>query len=190
MRRHPEPRTLALDELAIAHPRHRIRVRAWRREDIDDLARNADHPEVARFLRDRFPSPYTRQDAIAFVETVAAASPREFRAIDIDGAAAGGIGIHPGSDVHRRSGELGYWLAPVHWRAGIMTAVVNGYVPAMMDALGLVRVSAMAYEPNVASQRLLERCGFAFEGRQRRAIVKNGVIMDALVYARVREDDR
>ena len=179
-----------IDDLAVAHPRHRIRVRAWQRDDVDDLARNANHLEVARFLRDRFPNPYTRQDAIEFIEIVVPSAPGEFRAIEVDGVAAGGIGIHPGSDVYRRSGELGYWLAPTHWGARIMTAVVNGYVPAMMAALDLVRVSAVVYGPNHASQRLLERCGFVFEGRQRRAIFKNGVVMDALVYAHVHEDDR
>jgi ribosomal-protein-alanine N-acetyltransferase len=188
MRPQLEATAVASFVLEIPHPRHRVRVRGWRSDDVHDLALGANHPEVARFLRDHFPHPYTLEDAIDFIERVVPSAPDAFRAIEVDGRVVGGIGIRQGIDVYRRSGELGYWLTPERWRVGIMTAVVNGYVGDTMDRLDLVRVSASVYAPNLASKRLLERCGFAFEGTQRRAIVKAGVVMDALVYARIRED--
>lgn len=174
----------------VEHPDHRVRVRAWHAGDVDALTRNANFREVSRFLRDRFPYPYTREHAIDFIERIVPATPLEFRTIEVDGEPMGGIGIHPGQDVHRRSGELGYWLTPALWRRRIMSAVVNAYVRHRMAAGELVRVSAMVYESNVASHRLLERCGFVHEGRLRRAIVKHGELMDAHVYAYVDEDAR
>lgn len=35
------------------------------------------------------------------------------------------------------------------------------------------------YVPNVASQRVLEKCGYEREGRLRNAVIKNGEVLDA-----------
>ncbi len=174
--------------LIVAHPDHRVAVRAWRRDDADALARHANHPDVSRFLRDRFPYPYSYQDAVHFLDVLVPSAPHEFRAIDVDGEAVGGIGIHPGQDVHRRSGELGYWLAPAFWRRGIMAAVVKAYVRERMVAGDLLRIAAVVYDTNTASARLLERCGFVREGTMRRAVFKHGAVTDAHLYAYVDED--
>lgn len=42
------------------------------------------------------------------------------------------------------------------------------------------------YVPNVASQRVLEKCGYEREGRVRNAVIKNGEVLDAYLYAIVR----
>jgi ribosomal-protein-alanine N-acetyltransferase len=44
------------------------------------------------------------------------------------------------------------------------------------------------FEFNVASARVLEKAGFVCEGRLRRAVIKDGRVLDQLMYARVRED--
>jgi ribosomal-protein-alanine N-acetyltransferase len=42
------------------------------------------------------------------------------------------------------------------------------------------------FEWNPASMRVLEKAGFAFEGRMRQAVIKDGRVMDQMIYARVR----
>ena len=61
---------------------------------------------------DVFPCPYAPQDAATFVESCIRQEGRgsDARAIEVDGEAAGSIGLFLGSDVYRRSAELGYWL--------------------------------------------------------------------------------
>jgi RimJ/RimL family protein N-acetyltransferase len=44
------------------------------------------------------------------------------------------------------------------------------------------------FEWNPASARVLEKNGYAFEGRLRRSVFKDGVLGDTLVYARLRDD--
>ena len=39
-----------------------------------------------------------------------------------------------------------------------------------------------------ASMRVLEKAGYALEGRRRRAITKDGLTVDRLVYALMRDD--
>lgn len=161
-------------------------IRPWRLDDAESLARHADNPSVSRFLRDRFPSPYTRADAEAWL---AVEHPADF-AIEVDGAAVGGIGLRPGEDVERRSGEIGYWIGEPYWGRGIATDAVGALTRWGIETLDLVRVEARVFAPNAASARVLEKNGYVLEGRLHRAIEKRGEILDALVYAYVVEDAR
>ena len=40
--------------------------------------------------------------------------------VEVEGAAVGGIGVHPGQDVHRFAATVGYWLGEQFWGRGIM----------------------------------------------------------------------
>jgi RimJ/RimL family protein N-acetyltransferase len=48
---------------------------------------------------------------------------------------------------------------------------------------GLTRVFALPYAHNQASCRVLEKAGFALEGRLRRSAIKDGQIVDQCQYA-------
>ena len=87
-------------------------LRPWREADAASIARYADNAKIAANLRDVFPCPYAPQDAATFVESCIRQEGRGqmCRAIEVDGEAAGSIGLFLGSDVYRRSAELGYWL--------------------------------------------------------------------------------
>ncbi len=108
--------------------------------------------------------------------------------IEIEGQAAGGIGLHPGEDVHRRTAELGYWLAEPYWGHGIRPKRCARSLLTGFETLPLDRIYASAYANNPASVRVLEKAGFQFEGRMRRNVIKDGVVLDSLLYARVCED--
>jgi RimJ/RimL family protein N-acetyltransferase len=47
--------------------------------------------------------------------------------IEVEGVAAGGIGIDPGQDVHRQTAGLGYWLGEEFWGRGVMTEAVAAF---------------------------------------------------------------
>lgn len=49
----------------------------------------------------------------------------------------------------------------------------------------LARIQAGVFEGNPASVRMLEKAGYQFEGRLRKSIVKNGGLLDRLMYARL-----
>ena len=52
--------------------------------------------------------------------------------------------------------------------------------------LRLMRVYAYVFPPNKASARVLEKNGFKYEGRLRKAVVKDGKARDDLLYAKTR----
>jgi RimJ/RimL family protein N-acetyltransferase len=163
-------------------------LREWRPGDEHALVRHANNPNVSRNLRDIFPHPYTPEDAIRWIAHASAKSPITDFAIVVNGEAAGGIGFVPLDDVARRSAAIGYWLGEAHWGQGIMTdalCAVDDYIFANFD---VCRIQTIVFESNPNSIRVLEKAGYSYEGRQRKAVTKNGVTMDALMYALVKDE--
>jgi ribosomal-protein-alanine N-acetyltransferase len=161
-------------------------LRRWRAKDIGSLVHHADNINVSRYLRDRFPYPYTRRDARAFLSGATGAGSDDTKlAIDVDGEAVGGIGVIVGCDVERFSAEVGYWLGEPFWGRGIVTEALNLFSEDVFERLNLLRLFAVASAANVASARVLEKAGYEKEGVMRSAAVKFGVPNDQLLFARI-----
>jgi ribosomal-protein-alanine N-acetyltransferase len=163
-------------------------VRDWRVEDAPALSRHADNRKIWANVRDRFPSPYTIEDAEQWVRHCTRALPATDFAIDVDGEVAGGIGVVLQTDVERVSAELGFWLGERLWGRGVMTEAVSAFVPWAFERYSLTRIYAHVFEYNLASTRVLEKAGFTQEARLRQAVIKNGQVIDEYLYARVRGD--
>lgn len=161
-------------------------LRRWRDDDLQALLRHADDPQVSRAVSNRFPSPYTREDGLRFLagEVVDFADP--VFAIEVDGAAAGGIGAHPGRGERAHGAEFGYWLGRAFWGRGLMTRVVAAFAPWAMRELALHRLYATVLDSNPASARVLLKNGFVEEGVRRCAVLKHGRLHDLRVFAKVR----
>ena len=164
-------------------------VRDWSRADREALVRAADDRAVWRNLTHMFPHPYTPADADAWFAYLAAMPEPTSWAIEVDGAAVGGIGVEPGEGVFARSADFGYWLAEPYWGRGIMTEAVRAVVPVAMDRFGVCRLEAAVFAWNPASMRVLEKCGFTREGISRASVFKDGEITDRVVYALVAVGD-
>ena len=72
-----------------------VLLRKYRMEDVDSIARHAGNEKVARWMRDSFPHPYTRQDAETFIASCIAREGQGqlVRTIEVDGAAVGSMGM-------------------------------------------------------------------------------------------------
>jgi [ribosomal protein S5]-alanine N-acetyltransferase len=163
----------------------RCTIRDWRINDAESLAKHANNRRIWLTVRDRFPHPYTINDARDFLKRATTEGESEkFYCIEISGSAAGGIGFKPGEDVHRHTAEIGYWLSEEFWGKGIMSEVVPAFVNYCFEKFSLKRISAAAYSSNPASARVLEKAGFILEGRLRKNVIKDGKILDSLLYAR------
>ena len=159
-------------------------IRPWRLDDAESLAKHANNRKVWLGLRDLFPHPYTIDDAHEFLQKKITEQSATIFCVEIDGAAVGGIGIHPGQDVHRHTATLGYWLAEEFWGRGIMTEAVTTVTDFCFENFPLRRISAEVFANNPASARVLEKAGFSFEGRLKNNVIKDGEILDSLLYAR------
>ena len=132
----------------------RCTIRDCRLSDAESLAKHANNRKVSINLRDRFPYPYTIEDAKAFLErAVTKKGPERIFCIDIDGSLVGTIGLHRGEDVHRLTAEFGYWLGEEFWGQGIMSEIVPAFVDSCFKEFSLTRVFAMPHSGNPASAR-------------------------------------
>jgi len=172
-------------------------LRSWKMTDLDDLVRFANNRNIAGNLTDAFPHPYTESDGIAFLQRFAEDAPpgagesgigRVF-AIETDGQVCGSIGIFPGTDVHRKNAEVGYWLAEPFWGRGIMTEAVRRIIEFGFKNFDVNRIYARPFGTNKGSQRVLEKAGMKLEACLERAIFKNGAYMDELIFAIHRSGD-
>jgi ribosomal-protein-alanine N-acetyltransferase len=82
--------------------------------------------------------------------------------------------------------ELGYWLGEKFWRRGIMIKVVAAFTDFCFDIFPLRRIYAEPFANNPASARVLEKAGFVFEGRLKNNVIKDGKLLDSLLYAKTR----
>lgn len=166
-----------------------LTLRPWRRGDERPLARVADDMAIWRSVRDRFPHPYTREDAerwIAF--TLEQPGPPRHFAMVHDGSPVGGLGFEPRDDIHRCTAEIGYWLGRAWWGRGFATEALRRVVTYAFETFpALTRLEAHVFSTNHASVRVLEKAGFECEARLRRAVIKQGVVQDDLVFALLRE---
>lgn len=163
-----------------------VEVRSWGKDDLKSLVRHANNAKIAANLRDQFPYPYTRRDAIDFLEYAQTQEPECSFAIEYGGEAVGGVGFLLGRDIARVSAEMGYWLSEDLWGRGIATRAVTAMSDWALDNYKLTRVFAMAFAHNAASIRVLEKAGFQSEGLMRRSAIKNGIVLDQILFAKVR----
>ena len=158
-------------------------LRPWTLDDVDSLVKYADNPKIAANLTDAFPSPYHRENGEAFIQMALKHDPVQIFAIEVNGEAAGGIGLHPRADIHCMNMELGYWLAEGYWGNGIMTGAVKQMVDYGFNTFEVARIFARPFGTSIGSQRVLEKAGFKLEGRFEKALYKNGEYLDELIYA-------
>lgn len=163
-------------------------IRSWEWRDREAIVRYANNRKVSINLRDRFPYPYTDRDARNWLEAVIDAEPETTFAIDVAGEAVGGIGYTMQYDVDRRSAEIGYWLGEEFWGRGIATEAVIAVTDHAFANHDLCRLYAHVFAWNPASARVLEKAGYAFEGRLRKSVTKEGQTIDQLIYAMIREE--
>lgn len=161
-------------------------LRPWQQSDRDSLIKYANNKNVSINLRDRFPFPYTVNDANLWLQIASQGIPLPNLAIEHQGEAVGGIGLIHGEDIYRLTAEVGYWLGEPHWGNGFATEALQLFSDYAFEKFGLVRLFAGVKESNVASARVLEKAGFIFEARQKKAVVKEGVIMDQLIYFKLK----
>lgn len=160
-------------------------IRPFVRDDVASIARHANDERVARQMRDRFPHPYSIEDARIFFDVVARGELDAFALADPDGA-FGTIGYQRQADVQHLTAEVGFWLGAAYWGRGIATRAVVALGDWLFASTDLERLEAVVFETNPASARVLEKAGFTLESRRCRSIHKRGRLLDSSVFVRFR----
>jgi RimJ/RimL family protein N-acetyltransferase len=161
-----------------------VSLRGYAEDDVDAISLLLNNYAVTKYLSSRIPFPYSRDDAVWWVNTGSKAELT--RVIDVNGRLAGIIGAARGRHENRRSAEIGYWLGQPFWGRGIATRAVTLMTEYVFNETDIVRLFAPVYAPNKASIRVVEKCGYQLEGIARKSVFKNGEFYDEFIYARLK----
>jgi len=173
-----------------------VSLRGLTRADAGRIVEACSDERTAYWLPE-LPQPYSRDNAIAYLET------RHER--HATGAGLSWAVVDPASDVlvasvslfdlnPGREAEMGFWTHPAARGRGVMTeacrlATRHAFVPEEDGGLGLERVYAFAAEANAASRAVIERNGFTLTGRDRHGTrLRDGTYMDSMVYDMLAEE--
>lgn len=163
-------------------------LRPYRMSDAKVIAPLLNNWNVVKNL-DTVPFPYELEHARGFIKKtngeMKQKEPENFvYVIEIDGKAAGAIGVH--HIKHSHKAEMGYWLAEEYWGKGIMTEAVKKFMAHIFTKFKLRRICAKAFVGNKGSARVMEKVGMKFEGIEKKGAFKKGKYIDLHVYAKVK----
>jgi [ribosomal protein S5]-alanine N-acetyltransferase len=158
-------------------------LRPWAQADKASLVANANNRNVWRNLADVFPHPYTDADADNWIRMAGNAGRSITFAIELDGAAVGGISARAGEGIFVRTGHFGYWLGEPHWGKGIMTAAGRSMLEHLKADARFARLESPVFEWNPSSMRVLEKLGFERVALLRKSVTKDGQLIDSVLYA-------
>jgi len=154
-------------------------ARRWRHGDKDQLVFHANNQNVSAQLRDKFPSPYTAEEAQKWLAFATQQQPLTDFAIECEGTVVGGIGLQLHGDIERCSAEVGYWLGESVWGRGIAAAALRGITEYGFTTFEFSRIYALPFADNLRSRRVLEKAGFEYEGTLRKNVIKRGLCTTA-----------
>lgn len=161
------------------------KIRHWRMEDAVDLAEALNNKNILDNLRDGIPFPYTEQDAKEYITATLNTDKESIYAfaITIEDRAIGSIGVFRQANIHSRTAEIGYYIAESYWGKGIGTSAIKQTCDYIFQNTDIIRIFAEPYANNIASCRILEKCGFEYEGTLRKNAIKNNIIIDMKMYS-------
>ncbi len=89
-----------------------------------------------------------------------------------------------------QAGTTGYWIGQPYARHGYMKEAIEAVVHYAFRTLDLSRIEAGCLPENTASRRLLEKCGYKYEGVAQSYLQIDGRWRNHVLYANLRGDRR
>src|SRR5471032_1092422 len=138
----------------------RLMLRRPTLADVKAIARLANDRRIAENTR-RLPHPYSQDDAVAFVRTLAD-DPREtVFLIENNHTPIGMVGVDWRAP---EAPELGYWLGVDHWGRGFATEAARAVIDFTFEEFEVAHLCAGARDTNPLPRNILEKCGFQWNG--------------------------
>jgi ribosomal-protein-alanine N-acetyltransferase len=164
----------------------KVKLRPWQMSDAGRLAHLANNPNIAKFMRNVFPHPYSIDHAKVFLETATKDTPVKVFAITVNDEVIGGTGIHPQEDIFANNAEIGYWIGEAYWGKGYMSEAIQLITDHAFKNFTMNRVWLRIFGNNPRSMKVAEKAGYTFEAKFEKTLLKNGELLDEYIYARRR----
>ena len=166
----------------------RLRLRLWEEKDAESLYAYAKNPDVGPHAGWK---PHADiEESLTIIKALFL--PNDVWAITLkeSGEIIGSIGLEldkrrPGVN----SRELGYALSRGHWGKGLMTEAALAVIDFGFNVYQYDVISVCTSPDNKRSQSVIKKCGFVYEGTERRAYkTYDGTIRDSKCYSILKEE--
>ena len=166
----------------------RLILREFRETDLEDFYEYAKSPNIGP--RAGWPPHKSKEDSLGILnkfiesnEVWALIDKKSNRLI-------GSLGLHKD---HIRSAEdakmLGYVLSEDYWGQGIMVEAAKAAIRYAFENLNIKLLTIHHYSFNLQSKRVIEKCGFLYEGTLRHAAqIYDGSVYDLVCYSMTKEE--
>jgi len=144
----------------------RLFLRAPKLDDAKVIARLANNRKIA-VMTAMLPHPYSVEDARGWIESLGNESDGWTFAITAKsegGAVIGACGYGNRCDNFVEEPEIGYWIGEPYWGRGYATEAVRAVIDHVFSVTDLDALSAGCRVTNLASRRVIEKCGFQWTG--------------------------
>lgn len=159
----------------------RLRLRELASDDADTLQPIFADPKVA-LTTASIPHPYPENGALAFIANVRQTAGAERNNLAITLANTDEIIGVIGFAAAGQEAELGYVLSPKHWGHGYAAEAVRTLVAYLFDQVGCLAVVATTMKSNPASESVLRKVGFHWEGDADVALPLRGGVFGTSVW--------
>ena len=141
----------------------RLLLRPWKITDAEALYAQAHNPIIGK--RCGWSPHKSVEESREIIEVVLSKS-HSFAICLANNIPIGSIGLllqgESNLPISESEAEIGYWLGEDFWGKGYVTEATLRVLQYAFEELHLTQLWAGAYEENIASQRVLEKCGFGY----------------------------
>lgn len=165
----------------------RLLLRQFQESDIDNVFRGLSHPDVIRYYGISFETLEDTQEQMQWFRGLEDAGTGIWWALTdrANGTFYGAAGLYQISTEHRK-GEAGFWLLPEYWGQGLVVEAMRPILDYGFRQRQLHRIEAFVEKGNDGSGRVLQKLGFAHEGRMIDCEIKHDRFISLDIYALIR----
>jgi ribosomal-protein-alanine N-acetyltransferase len=170
----------------------RLILRRFEKEDYKEMFENwASDPEVTKYMTwPTHKNHYVTQDVLkTWTESYFHNDYYQWAIyIKEDDAVIGSISIMNIDEINLNC-EIGYCIGRKYWNRGITTEAFNALIKLGFEKIGFERITARHDVDNIASGKVMEKCGLKYEGTLRKILKNNkGKLVDCKYYSILKEE--
>lgn len=165
----------------------KIELEKWKSGDYEDFFLLSNDKEMWGNMSDDFPKTLEESKQIVDFFSNSEDITEYIRAIKIDDKIVGCIAAFFETGMYCKNAEISYWLNCEYRGKGIMPQLIKMFSQCLFTKFDIHRIWARPFESNRASQRVLEKAGFIYEGLMLENVLKNNQYINSKFYALVKK---
>jgi RimJ/RimL family protein N-acetyltransferase len=168
----------------------KVRLRAYKREDIQLAQQFLNDEETKRLLKPGVPYPITLEQEYKWFEGISAFNDNYSFAVETleDGKYIGGCGVNK-LDWKNSVATVGIFIGDKnYWGKGYGTDAMKTLVRFIFEQMNINKVKLFVYSFNGRAVKSYEKCGFVREGILRQEMYRDGKYYDEYIMGILKDE--